>query len=181
MLIVKQNCLPAGCPKNTVSSRKKAEIICPGELLETSEKYDQSLAEVPKTKKRSKTVERIRDLKKMLMNQACLRILALEEQNYIDYGSGVHCPQYDLLGYGKQMAAIRDRNEQEQTEMTISEKLCGLRKTDRLIPVYTIWFYYGTEPYDGPRSLSDMMTEIFIKDYVCIFLHSFTLILNKIL
>lgn len=42
--------------------------------------------------------------------------------------------------------------------ITYAERLSGIRKTDRLHPVYTICLYSGTEPWDGPKKLSDMMT-----------------------
>ena len=40
---------------------------------------------------------------------------------------------------------------------TSHEKLSGFLKTDRLQPVYTVCLYSGTDPWDGPRTLSDMM------------------------
>ena len=40
---------------------------------------------------------------------------------------------------------------------TSHEKLSGILKTDRLQPVYTVCLYSGTDPWDGPRTLSDMM------------------------
>lgn len=41
--------------------------------------------------------------------------------------------------------------------VTADEKLSGILKTDRLQPVYTLCLYTGTDPWDDPRMLSDMM------------------------
>ena len=50
------------------------------------------------------------------------------------------------------------------------EFLSGLRKEDRLHPVFTIVLYYGEKPWDGPRKLSDMVAlgqewKPFFEDY----------------
>ncbi len=38
-----------------------------------------------------------------------------------------------------------------------AERLCGILKTDRIMPTYTLCLYHGKELWDGPRSLKDMM------------------------
>ena len=40
---------------------------------------------------------------------------------------------------------------------TPAERMCGMKKTDRLDPTYTICLYHGEEKWEGPRSLKDMM------------------------
>ena len=40
---------------------------------------------------------------------------------------------------------------------TKSERLCKVKKTDRLWPTYTICIYLGEDEWNGPRSLKDMM------------------------
>lgn len=39
----------------------------------------------------------------------------------------------------------------------MDETLSGILRSDRLHPVYTLCLYSGTEPWNGPRKLSDMM------------------------
>ena len=67
------------------------------------------------------------------------------------------CMQYDVMEYGKQLDAMKKKNRQEDRLTTAAERLCGFKKTDRIIPVYTLCLYHGEEKWDGPRSLSDMM------------------------
>lgn len=133
------------------------DIVKAEGLNNASEKYDQSVAFDPGTRERGKTVERIRDLKMKYKDGACLRILGLEGQDYIDYGAGVRGAEYDIMEYRSQMKCLKASIYDNKEKLSKSELFSGMRKDDRLIPTYTVWFYYGTEPYDGPRALSDMM------------------------
>ncbi len=79
---------------------------------------------------------------------------------------------YDMLGYSKQIAEIKRSYRKDSTDegeitvengvlkikLTREEFLSGLRKDDKLIPIITAVVYFGDEPWDGPRSLYDMMT-----------------------
>ena len=40
---------------------------------------------------------------------------------------------------------------------TAAEFLSGLRKGDKISPVLTLTVYYGREPWDGPRNLSELL------------------------
>ena len=67
------------------------------------------------------------------------------------------CMEYDVMKYGKQIDILRKRNKQEMHPSNITGKIDGIKKTDRLVPVYTICLYHGVEAWDGPRTLGDMM------------------------
>ena len=78
---------------------------------------------------------------------------------------------YDMLGYSKQIAEIKRsyrKDAAEEGEITVGngvlklkltseEFLSGLRKEDKLIPIITAVVYFGDEPWDGPRSLFEML------------------------
>ena len=107
-----------------------------------------------------------RDVKMYLCSGTALQILAVENQSYIDYSMPVRCMGYDAAEYHKQLKAKKRRwnlmNRRQKGSSIISgatshEKLSGILKTDRLQPVYTVCLYSGTDPWDGPRTLSDMM------------------------
>lgn len=108
--------------------------------------------------------ERSRDVCKKLENGGILRILALENQNQIDYAMPYRCMQYDTMEYGKQLEKIRRDNLQKGSFTTAAERLCGLIKSDRLMPVYTLCLYHGEEKWDGPRSLREMMQFTGVED-----------------
>lgn len=132
-------------------------VVRAEELSETSEVYHQPETEKPKAGLQGKRAERIRDVCKKLKTGEVLRILALESQELVDYAMPYRCMQYDTMEYGKQLEELRKKNEREELLTTSQELLCGIRKEDRLIPVYTLCLYHGEDKWDGPRSLKDMM------------------------
>lgn len=126
-------------------------VIRPEDLKEASEVY------VGKERDSGSSYQRIRDIKKLVNNGMMLRILAIEGQTHVDYAMPWRCLNYDDLEYGRQMKRIRKKNGDSGVYDSTAERLCGVKKTDRLVPAYTICLYYGEEPWDGPRSLKDMM------------------------
>ena len=120
------------------------------------EKYPVKYPSGGKRSKRSGKV-RYRDIVKKLKNGGSLRILAMENQSKVDYTMPFRCMEYDTLEYRRQIdRRIRD-NEKAPQWSNDAEFLCGVRKTDRFAPVYTVCLYHGKEAWDGPKSLRDMM------------------------
>ena len=78
---------------------------------------------------------------------------------------------YDWIGYSNQVEEARHsyskRKDKEanlyaeegvlKIKLTSEDFLSGFRKEDRLIPIITAVVYIGSEPWDGPKSLFDMM------------------------
>ncbi|MGN1148881.1 MAG: hypothetical protein ACI4TB_10680, partial [Lachnospiraceae bacterium] len=137
-------------------------------LSEASEYYVETEAEKPETGERGERLERFRDIKKLLHTGCTLRVLAVEGQNLVDYTMPFRCMQYDTMEYQKQINLLRKKNREMELkdkgqapgskwQLTQAEKLCGIRKADRLFPVFTICLYHGEDVWDGPRTLKDMM------------------------
>ena len=121
-------------------------------------------------RRRDTKAKLMRDVKMQLRSGTVLQVLAVENQSYINYGMPVRIMGYDAAEYNRQM---KERRQQvsalwKQVEssgqydtlaipVTYGEYMSGILKTDRLHPVYTICLYSGTETWDGPRTLSDMM------------------------
>ena len=131
-------------------------IIHPDALTESSEVYAEPQENDSDGKNRD-YLERTRDIKMRHQSGASIRILAIENQHYVDYSMPFRNMQYDALEYQRQLEEIKHRNEAEGTFSSANERLCKIKKTDRLWPVYTLCLYLGEEPWDGPRSLKDMM------------------------
>ena len=112
-------------------------------------------------------------------------ILGTELQDKVHYGMPVKDGLYDMLGYSNQIDEIRrsyrNQNGKNDTDgelvidgdslkikLTSEEFLSGLRKGDKLIPIITAVVYLGDTPWDGPRSLHDMLDfkNHAIKDFV---------------
>lgn len=103
------------------------------------------------------SASRFRDIKMTLKGSRILRILAVENQANIDYTMPYRCMQYDTMEYGRQLKERKNVNRAGKLPVTSPEWLCGIKKTDRITPVYTLCLYHGEVPWDGPLSLRDMM------------------------
>lgn len=104
-----------------------------------------------------KRKERSRDIKMNLDTGEVFRLLAIENQENVNYIMPFRCMQYDTLEYGRQIEELQAKNDREEDYKNGAEWLCKIKKTDRLTPVYTLCVYHGEDEWDGPRSLKDMM------------------------
>ena len=128
---------------------------------ENIEDYEEKYpVKCPTGGKRSKRTGKVRyrDIVKKLKSGGSLRILAMENQNQVDYTMPFRCMEYDTMEYRRQIDhRIRENEKNPQWSNNAAELLCGVRKTDRFAPVYTVCLYHGKAAWDGPRSLKDMM------------------------
>lgn len=159
------------------------QVIKAAELRE----IDTTEFAVPYGKNAKAPVQKYRDILKlwnaMMDDDAIYVILGAELQDKVHYGMPVKDGLYDMLGYSKQIDEIRRsyRKQGEETggeitaedgalkiKLTSEEFLSGLRKEDKLIPIITAVIYLGDTPWDGPRSLHDMLDfkNDVIKSYV---------------
>ena len=140
------------------------QIIRAEDLRESSENYVITDKRLP-GKTRQKDTEIIRDVKMVLGSGMVLQVLAVENQSYIDYAMPVRCMGYDAAEYRRQLKErkqerrllMNSENRPKNPAVSMDETLSGILSSDRLHPVYTLCLYSGTEPWDGPRKLSDMM------------------------
>ncbi len=111
-----------------------------------------------------KAVEKARDLLKMTTmmsdDKAAYLILGIENESKIRYAEPVKNGLYDFLRYAAQVRQTekRHRNEKDWKGHNSGEFLSGFYKEDKLIPVITLVILYGSEKWDGPRTLQEMMT-----------------------
>ena len=126
------------------------QVIRACDLQEASERYGDTAKH---------GTNRLRDIKMNVKGGGALRILAVENQAVVDYTMPCRCMRYDVMEYEKQLRELKNRNLRHRQNVlsTSAEWLCGIAKTDRLFPVYTLCLYHGEEPWDGPLSLKDMM------------------------
>lgn len=140
------------------------QIIRAEDLREASENYVITDKRLP-GKTRQKDTEIIRDVKMVLGSGMVLQVLAVENQSYIDYAMPVRCMGYDAAEYRRQLKErkqerrllMNSENRPKNPAVSMDETLSDILSSDRLHPVYTLCLYSGTEPWDGPRKLSDMM------------------------
>lgn len=65
--------------------------------------------------------------------------------------------QYDVLEYIRQVKEIEEKNRAEKNLKSGAEFLSGMTKEDFLQPVVGVVFYHGEEPWDGAKSMADMV------------------------
>ena len=99
-------------------------------------------------------------------------IYGIEAQSEIHYAMPVRSMLYDAMNYASQVSEIAAEHRKEGDHgISGGEFLSGFHKADRLHPVQTLVIYFGSKPWDGPRSLKEMldlpegMEKTFLNDY----------------
>lgn len=155
------------------------QVVNPEELKEvdTTEiiipfnTYDEN-----KDEKKNAAVQKYRDVLKstviMQDSQAAYILLGIENQTDIHYAMPVRNGIYDFLQYGKQVSDIAARHRKQKDKVrSHAEFLSGFYKTDRIVPVVTLVVYFGSDEWDGPVKLTDMMEKLsstlmkYVQDY----------------
>ena len=85
--------------------------------------------------------------------------LGLEPQSWIDYAMPVRVGAYDFGEYQQQVKQIarNHRNARDHRGHSRNEFMSGFYKDDYLIPVVTVVLYLGSDEWDGPLSIHEMM------------------------
>ena len=111
-----------------------------------------------------KAVMKFRDLLKkttfMSDDKAAYLILGIENESKARYAEPVKNGLYDFLRYAAQIQQTEERHRREKDwkGRSSGEFLSGFYKDDKLIPVITLVILFGTEKWDGPRTLQEMMS-----------------------
>ena len=87
------------------------------------------------------------------LNIFLLMLLAVESQTAIHYAAPLKVMLYDSMEYAEQ---VRVKWKERPPRLSSAEFLSRFQKNDKLIPVITLIFYYGTEEWDGPLELHQM-------------------------
>lgn len=83
-------------------------------------------------------------------------IIALENQSDIHYAMPVRVMAGDAAVYHSQWRLLAKKHYDKQ-DLESDEYLSGIKKGEKLIPASTLVVYFGEEPWDGPRSLKEML------------------------
>ena len=141
---------------NTVLYKGK-QVIHPEKLMEA----DSNLSGSIQTKKKEDVfIERRADLIRKFVGDSEYAIFLLENQSHIHYAMPLRVMLYDALGYHEECAQRKRENKRYSSHVNRDEFLSGMRKEDRIHPVFTLVVYYGEKAWDGPRRLKDMMVEM---------------------
>lgn len=123
-------------------------------------------------------VQKFRDVQKLYTSMTDGKIeyvlYSAENQSEIHYAMAVKNNLYDVLDYAGQVEevakshrkAMKQKNQKEQADHSSKEErkksnsgefLGGFWKEDKLIPSVTLTIYFGSEQWDTPLSLFEMM------------------------
>ncbi|MGN0161201.1 MAG: Rpn family recombination-promoting nuclease/putative transposase [Lachnospiraceae bacterium] len=148
-------------PKNFLSVVK---LLHPNDRLSEQNLQDISenllvmierLMEEKGKQKKKKVLERHRDTVKMIRLGEARIVVGIENQSYMDRSEPVRVMLYDAMEYERQRKLIQWTHE-DKGDLRDDEFLAGFSQKDRLIPVTTIVVYYGKEPWESPKRLSDI-------------------------
>lgn len=84
-------------------------------------------------------------------------LVGIENQDRVDYGMPFRNLMYDAGTYEKQMEIVRREVRKHSDGILPGEYLYGFRKDSRLHPVITFVLYSGEKPWDGARSLHELL------------------------
>ena len=105
------------------------------------------------------TVEKQRDvIKYASVDDTAYLVIGIENQSDVHYAMPVRNMLYDALQYTSQIKEKATAVQNNTTKKTGTEYISGLKNNDALIPVVTIVLYFGNTPWDGPRSLHQMLS-----------------------
>ena len=106
-------------------------------------------------------VHRYRDIVMRWKKSIYLVVLACETQSEVHYAMPVRKMMYDSLSYQDQIKKKWEEHELkgEVQQLSGAEYLSHFGKADKLIPVITAVFYYGTKEWDGSVDLYGMFAE----------------------
>lgn len=133
------------------------------------EDVDTNISIISEQSGQIESVELTRDIIKI---EKCERntnyvFLGLENQMGIHYAMPFRVMEYDVYAYRKQYEAIKAKYPKKQGLSDSNEFLSHMRKIDYFCPVITLVVYFGRDPWDGPKSLKDMLNIPFeLEQYV---------------
>ena len=111
--------------------------------------------------KKNEQIQVYRDILKSVTamedGKATYLILGIENQMKINYAMPVRNMLYDALQYYLQVKTIAKINRKSENTLTGDEFLSGITKDDKLLPMITLVVYFGMDPWDGPKSLHEML------------------------
>ena len=133
------------------------EVIRAEDLKELDTKEFLKLAGL---NQKGQQISRIRDILKHAVirstGDCTYLIIGVENQTQIHYAMPVRGMIYDALNYGRQVNTISKKHRESTDLKKSAEFLSGFTADDYLTPVVTITVYWGSDPWDAPRSLHEM-------------------------
>lgn len=94
---------------------------------------------------------------KLLKKDGWLTVIAVENQDKMNFAMPLRCMEYDVVDYVRQLRRLRRRHREKGDLKPGEEYLSGIKAEDRLVPVFTILFYHGKGRWNVNREFHDML------------------------
>ena len=128
------------------------EVVSPGDVKE----LDPVLWNVHRSGASLQAKVQVQDLLRQVSMGFQVILVALENQTKVHYAMPVRVMNADAAKYHDQCRKIGQEHEKKK-DLSGKEYLSRFGKEDKLLPVISIVVYFGKEPWDGPRTLKEMM------------------------
>ena len=132
------------------------QIIKPEEL----EDVDTEESTILEHKDYAESIKASRDVIKIQKKSSVFGVqfvlLGLENEERIHYAMPMRVMGYDYGTYKKQYDS-NAKKYKTADDMEEDEFVSRMKKTDKLLPVITIVVYYGEKPWDGAKTLHEML------------------------
>ena len=106
-------------------------------------------------------LQKFRDILKLYTamkdERAYYLMLGVEIQAGAHYAMPVRNMLYDAMNYARQVSDIAAKHRRDKDKMTHEEFLSGLLKNDKITPIITLVVSLSAEPWDGAKSLHEML------------------------
>ena len=128
------------------------ELIRPEDIMEKNRTKTRITKEQGRIQSQTITADIVREVR------FCMRVavIALENQSEIHYAMPIRIMNIEAANYHRQWRK-RAKQHRQDKDLRGAAFLSGFSKEDKLVPTITIVVYFGKEPWDGPRSIKEMM------------------------
>ena len=133
------------------------QVVKPDEL-EPEDSQNVSVGNIDETgKKRPRSMNTVVDKVRVWRGRK-LRILVVENQNYVDYQMVLRNMLSESIGYRKQWKQRKRIHTAAKDLKDRDEYLSGINKEEKFAPIITLVVYFGTNhPWDGAKCLHDLL------------------------
>ena len=131
------------------------QVLLPEQLEDVDRVYDEShMGRDGKVSDR----ERIRDVVKKVYRNKHYAIVAVENQDELNFIMPFRCMEYDVEDYRRQLVELKLKHKERGDLKTSAELLSGIKEDEKLHPVVTILFFHGKKKqWTTNRELHDML------------------------
>lgn len=132
------------------------DCLSPEDITQADRRLEQRSGKRPE---KGSYRQRCRDIFKQAGELNIRLFVGVELQENMDYSMPLRVMDMDVISYTRQkeFLAAEHRRKKDLNTASSGEFLTGMAKEDRLAPVVTLVLYLSDKPWDGARSLHEML------------------------